>query len=1179
MINKLIAQRYMIGTKLGEGLLGNTFICVDRAIKKEVTIKIVSSPLIDKSNIFNNFYQNFRKLLDIDHENILSPIDSGLTTYEGEDGNTTENSVPFMIFDYFKGKQLLPGLHSFQLNEALSLFRKLLTTVNVYHEKNIIHRAIKPGNVIVDSDNNLRVTHFGLYPLTDYKPGSSYADMLSTIYRAPELTDGEDGDITSDYYSLGALLYQMLSGSFPFSGQNIDEILNAQHNNQILSLCKINPDVNLKLENVVSRLLDSKPENRFFSIDEIRSALDELFITIKAVDLPEAVSKEKNTKVKKSEQVLKRGEIEKNIKNCLSAKSKQKFSILSAPSGSGKTTTITSILRQYEKKGQTIITHNCCPIAERSFLTITKLCSSIIKQKELNEEEIPAVPWMISILMGKRNFRTIESEICHLFDEEQNNLKQELISFLDKIIDSSIFLIIENIQWVDKGSLEIISEYLQYSTNNYLSILATHDSEYQISNMPESIDFNLYNLPALTAEETEELIKKTASCKEVPKEISDALWEKSSGNIMYIGESIKYLIKHGKVSIDKKTLNANKTDILKLPDSLRDLLNKKLYELTEKLQIIYKTASCIGLSFDLRTLCDAITNMPDTLIQDLLTNFKNMEIHRQDAESDNFYFTSPLYQQIFYSSSSDREHSVIHGKIADLLEKDSINNPHLKAETLYLHFSKSEKNSEAIKYLLKMAEKNTIFRLYSVASRQYEKIIEAIEGQSNMVRELWNCLHKLALIKIRINEKKQTEKYLKMAAEIAENNHDVVAFQECVFYLADIYLSNDDSEAAEKIITKALNKETLRDSIWKSKLLSKRAFIATINSYRNISFDDAISDIKNALYIARELRDIQEIIEMTEFMADMYISQHKETQAEIFLCNTLNFRISTSKRLEILEKLSKLFLYPGNNMQKVREYAEKGLSTAYDYASFQTSALFSLIIAQACINLGEIKQADQMINSVYIDNLEPELLMLKSIINAELEIKRGNPQLALEELKTSEKLTHKVKDNELITDFYIIKGVAQKYVSPAAAIRTYDTAIERAEKNNYIKGQLLAIAGQIDSYRVTKDYDKAEQNIHKALMIKKQSQNSFVDNIMIMTQAMIHRSKRNSQLALELLESASKNFKKAGNVFEEGIASYEKAKILKQIKMDYKEEAENARRCFNKFENSVILEEMKNDGL
>ena len=1166
MTDILIAKRYLLVNKLGEGILGPVFLCDDIAVKQPVTIKIISSPLIEESNIFNNFYKTFRKLLDVNHELIIAPKDSGLTLYNGNnDEPRLEKNIPFIIFDYFKGKPLISGINTFKLELALAIFKQLLYAVDIYHQKELVHRSIKPGNVLIDDNNNLRLTHFGLYPLTDYQPISSYQDMSSAIYRAPELTEGDPGSYSSDFYSIGALLYHMLSGSFPFSGQSIKEILHQQTKNKLTSLCKVNPEVNKKLENMIFRLLDSKLENRFSSKEEIESALEEVFIKHKTVDY--TISNVDNNK--KTNPFIKRLELEKNISEKISPKSKNRILIVSAKAGYGKTSLVEQVMTKQLQKNKITSTHRCCYLTEYPFKSIKTLVYSLWEQNPTLSEA--PIPWMISTLTGKRNFRTIESEMLSFFDEEQTNIKNELEKYISKSIDRETIFFIDSIQWIDENSLEILNNITR--KNSLLKILAIHDNDYpfELLNKPEP-EIEIYNLPELNMGESLELIKKLTDLKDVNEDIAKALYDKSNANIMYLNAATKYLLQSQKITTNKK-ITIHPADIAKLPETLEDMLTLRIQALPEKLKVIYKTASCIGVFFDLNTICSLTETMPDSLVQELLNETLDYGIHK--IKNNLFYFENPQYQKIFNSYLPSQEKIEIHLKIADIYERQTLNNPYLNSDIIMVHYLQTNEQKNITAYTLKTAEKNTIFRLYQKASELYAQTIANIYGKPEMIREYWDCLHKQAMICLKLKKNTQAEEYLINASEIADKYSDTFAYQECMYYLSSIYANEQKWNKLESVINKALSKNTLRDNIWKSKLLAKRALTAQVNSYKNISFDDAISALKTALKISRELRDIDGVVESLELLAMLHCHQHIDSQSEVFLLNALGYRISKSKRLKILEKLTKLFLYPGNNMAKVKEYAEKGIISSNEYGMQKNSAVFYLLKAKGLLETGDVIQAKAALNSAIFDDSETSLVIMKAIILSELSIKCGKPKQAGEELKKAEKIITKTEDKHSICDFYIAKAQYQKETSLASSIKTYDKAIELAKENGYSEGLLTAMALQISACREMKDYDKAEQNIHRAMILKKYGHYSFTDGIIIFEQALIHRAKGNSPLALDLLDTSIKIFNTGDNVYEEGMACFEKANILKQIKMDYKKYLSRAKECFYLYGNNIMLEKIK----
>ncbi len=1169
MLNQIIGKRYKILSRLGKGLLGETFLCLDNAAQKEVTMKVISSPLIKKQSVFNNFYETFRKMLYIEHDNILKALDSGLTAYEEEESETGSELIPFIIFEYYNANPLIPGLRTFNVIESLEIFKKLLYTIDKFHQKDLVHRAIKPGNILIDNNNFIKISHFGLYPLTDYQSSNTYSDIVSTIYRAPEITQGQIGDITSDYYSIGAVLYQLLTGNYPFSGKNADEILQAQLLNKIPSPAGINTNVNPKLENLILRLLESNIENRYFSIDEINNDIDILFAPVKQGS-KHTMGKLHFPAEKKQSNLIGRSNIEKNIKKEIAAKKNDQPLIVCGPSGYGKTTAIQSALSASRKKDVEIITHRCAPTIERPFASVITLCSFILDKHEKAGTFIPAPSWIISVLLGKRDIRMNDGETLSTIEQKKIELTVELTNFLNNIITETTILLIENFQWSDEFSLDFLRNYLNQK-NSFLKIIADFDSDYSDDYFPPSSKYKIYTLSPLTQVEIEKALKKQTGALGINKNFLKSMEEKSCGNIMYISSALNYLNKTGKLTFEKKILSADDYDLKALPDTLEDLIDKIFRSLPERIKSIYKTASCMGLYFDTKTVFYILENLPESTIQEVLKESENLGIHSSDPKSGQLYFTNPIYHQFFYNENTDLEKNYIHGKIADSLEKETIDLVNFNADLLHYHFELAGEEEKTLEYLIEIAEKSIVLQLPERASAIYLDLISRLEGRENSAKKLWHAYHNLALIYFHQKENKKARHYFFKAADLADLRNDLHAHQECMYYLSEIYLRENNIEAAEKTIAKALRKDLLKDTVWKSRLLVQKAITAKKGDYTNIYFEEALGELNKALQIARELRNMKDSLKIMETMALLYTEQHMDSIAEIILYKIFFFRISLTKKIEILEKLTRLFIFPGNDMNKVKNYADMGTALASQYSEADSLAIFTMLKALACNNIGETESAVELIESAYIAKDDNDFKLAVNLVHADILYKQGDLEKSDQILLQNEEFLSKVTNLSLISGHWYQKGLNRLNEEPAAALEFFQKAEETASTGKNTNIRLQAIAGCAEAQRGLKNYEKAERFLLQGSMLKKYRHNDYIDALFIMTQALIHRNKHNNKLALELLDICVSKFHSSGNIYEEGRALLEKANILTQIKMDATAEISKAEAAFKKFGNKNEL--------
>ena len=209
-MNKIIAERYMLVTALGEGGMADVYLAVDTILNREVAIKILRGELGKDPVALLRFQREANAVSKLNHPNVVDVYDVG--EYEGRH---------YIVMEYVRGrtlKQLISQRGALQADEAVNIMIQLTSAVQHAHENNIIHRDIKPQNVLVKDDGTVKITDFGIALAHDaVQLTQTNAVLGSAHYLAPETTRGETPTNQVDIYALGIVFYELLTGSVPFN--------------------------------------------------------------------------------------------------------------------------------------------------------------------------------------------------------------------------------------------------------------------------------------------------------------------------------------------------------------------------------------------------------------------------------------------------------------------------------------------------------------------------------------------------------------------------------------------------------------------------------------------------------------------------------------------------------------------------------------------------------------------------------------------------------------------------------------------------------------------------------------------------------------------------------------------------------------------------------------------------
>src|SRR5689334_11925319 len=235
----------------------------DRLLERDVALKVLHEQFAADTDYVERFRREARSVAQLSHPNIVTVIDRG---YEGD--------RQFIVFEYIAGenlKSLIDREGPLPEDEAVRLTLQIARALGFAHEHGLVHRDVKPQNVLLNGDGRAKVTDFGIARSLDVQGGLTQTGTVlgTSDYIAPEQARGARGSVQSDVYSLGAMLYELLTGEVPFSGDNFVAVAMRHINEPVPSVRERRPDVSPHLDAVIRRAMAKDPRDRFRSMDEL----------------------------------------------------------------------------------------------------------------------------------------------------------------------------------------------------------------------------------------------------------------------------------------------------------------------------------------------------------------------------------------------------------------------------------------------------------------------------------------------------------------------------------------------------------------------------------------------------------------------------------------------------------------------------------------------------------------------------------------------------------------------------------------------------------------------------------------------------------------------------------------------------------------------------------------------
>ena len=265
-IGQIIKERYEIVEILGEGGMAFVYKAKDKQLKRNVAIKTLKPNYVNQEKFVDRFRREAQTAANLNHPNIVQIFDWGI------------EDEPYFVMEYIEGNTLTSIISSNRtvgLNDILYIGSQVANGLKEAHKHGLVHRDIKPGNIMITPDGKVKVTDFGIVSLQNEESDitKTGAVLGTASYISPEQAQGKPVSFESDLYSLGTVLYELIAGEPPFTGDSPIATATKHLTDKPEKLSNYRKDIPKALENAVLKLLEKRPSERFKSAEDLRALL------------------------------------------------------------------------------------------------------------------------------------------------------------------------------------------------------------------------------------------------------------------------------------------------------------------------------------------------------------------------------------------------------------------------------------------------------------------------------------------------------------------------------------------------------------------------------------------------------------------------------------------------------------------------------------------------------------------------------------------------------------------------------------------------------------------------------------------------------------------------------------------------------------------------------------------
>jgi len=686
------------------------YLVHDNTLDRDVAFALIKTEKLDKESRtrITREAQAMGRLGD--HPNIVTVYDFG--DHKGQ---------PYIVLPVMSGGDV-EGLiekapeHRLPLEQAIGIAKAVCQGLEFAHAKGIIHRDLKPGNIWLSADGTAKIGDFGLAVAVDLSRLTQEGMMVGTAsYMPPEQAMGGEVTAKADLYSLGAMLYEMVTGRPPFIGDDWVNVVSQHINTSVVSPSWHRADLPPGLEVLILQLLEKDPGKRPESAGDVLKALE----SIEQGKVTESVSQV--TAAPESSPLYRRVFVgrepeQKQLQAAFDGAMSGQGALMMVVGepGIGKTALCEQLATYVTLRGGKTLVGHCYEEGSLSlpYLAFVEAMRSYVLSREtrdLRRELGTGAADVARIVSEVREKLKVEPRPPGDPEEERYRLMQAVTSFLTSAATvQPLLIILEDLHDSDKGTLEMLTHVSRNLSGARLLIVGTyrdvevdrsHPLSAALAELRRVATFDRVLLRGLNADEVRRMLESITR-QEVPWGLAEAVHRQTEGNPLFVQEVVRYLVEEGLISREEGQWRVTTLE-MSIPEGLRDVVGKRLSFLSTECNQLLSIAAVIGREFRLDVL-QRVAEVPEDKLLSALEEAKNAAVLEERSAvgvGATFRFTHAFFRQILYEEIFTPRRIRIHQQVGRALEQVYARRREEHAAELAEHFAQSTEHEDLVKAL------------------------------------------------------------------------------------------------------------------------------------------------------------------------------------------------------------------------------------------------------------------------------------------------------------------------------------------------------------------------------------------------------------------------------------------------------------------------------------------------
>jgi tetratricopeptide (TPR) repeat protein len=758
--------RYAVLKKLGEGGKGVVYKARDTVLNRVVAIKMLKSTSSSDEG-YSRFIREAQAVAKLNHPNIVSIYDIG-----------KENGKQFFVIEFVDGMSLR-GLMETYPEGKCDVQTVLRTAIDVCdalqfaHSHGVLHRDVKPENILVTQEGVAKLMDFGLAKMLG-EPGVTKEGVIvgTVAYLAPENALGKGADEKSDLYSLGAVLYETVTGKLPFPGEDPVKIIFGHIHDHPVSPIRLNPKVPEALSDCIMKLLEKEPSKRYQSAADLLTALrsiaeDFLREAYVPAHKPVLVPSPRPVAVKEVQlidRVEELGLLREAIDKAVSGEGGVFF--LCGEAGIGKTRLARELGAYARLRGMRVLYGRCPALFRIDGVPPYMLWKEVIRDymetctPEQLYRAVGFYPSEVSVLVPelKQKLGVLPQAFSIGPGQERDRLLEAVLQLVTNISkEAPLLVVLDDLQWTDQSSLLLMHYMARGIYNRPLLLFGAYrdtevDEQHPLTPVTTELNrdrlLSSVHLERMSFDDVSEMVKRMLEQDDVPPEFLRLVHEKTKGNPFFVEEVIKSLKEEKILHREGSKWKIKEVTKIEFPKTVKSLVKARLSRLDDDCQNALTMASFVGNDFTFDALC-AVTGFDEgkaleTMEKTLKTGLVKERVVRGE---DIFSFSDVIIRDVVHEEVSHLRHRKLHAAVGSALEKAYAKKLDEHFGELAYHFLEGGEKDKALSYFIKAEQKAESIYAFDEGISYAQHALELIEEKPDNAKEKADLMERLGDLK------------------------------------------------------------------------------------------------------------------------------------------------------------------------------------------------------------------------------------------------------------------------------------------------------------------------------------------------------------------------------------------------------------------------------------------------